>query len=219
MIIENHAKSLEESVFSRLEDEILTGALKPGESLTELGLVSRLGVSRTPIRGALQRLADEGLVDTAVNKGAVVVGVSERDLIDIYSIRMRLEGLAASIAAERMTEEQIRRLEDSVELAEFYIRKADAEHLKELDSEFHNIIYEATGNRLLGKILSNLHKTIKRYRKLSLTAPGRLQSSVEEHREILCAIKARNSRLADELTSKHVASALENILSQLENNN
>ena len=219
MIIDKSSKSLEESVFSVLEDEILTGALKPGENLTELALVSRLGVSRTPIRGALQRLSDEGLVNTAPNKGAVVVGVSERDLIDVYNIRMRLEGLAAAIAAERMSDADIGRLEDSVELAEFYIKKADAEHLKELDSEFHNIIYEATENRLLTRILSNLHKTIKRYRKMSLSVGNRLIRSVEEHREILSAIKERNAALADELTSKHIAAALDNILIQLGKSN
>ena len=218
MIIDKSAKSLEESVFSVLEDEILSGMLKPGENLTELALVSRLGVSRTPIRGAIQRLSDEGLVDAVPNKGAVVVGVSERDLIDIYSIRMRLEGLAAAIAAERMSEDDVKRLEESVALAEFYIKRSDAEHLKELDSEFHNIIYGATGNRLLERILSNLHKTIKRYRKMSLSAEERLIKSVEEHREILAAIEARNAALADELTSKHVAAAMHNILAQLEKN-
>ena len=216
MIIDKSTKSLEEQVYAALEDEILSGAIKPGDSLTELALVSRLGVSRTPIRGAIQRLSDEGLVDAIPNKGAVVVGVGERDLIDIYSIRMRLEGLAASIAAERMGEDDIKRLEESVELAEFYIKKADAEHLKELDSEFHNIIYGASGNRLLGKILSNLHKTIKRYRKMSLSAQDRLIKSVEEHREILAAIKARDGALADELTSKHVAAAMQNIVAQIE---
>ncbi len=215
MKIDKNSHSLEESVFAVLEEEILAGELKSGESLTELGLVSRLGVSRTPIRGALQRLSDEGLVDLVPNKGAVVVGVSERDLIDIYNIRMRLEGLAARIAAERMSEADIKRLTESVELSEFYIRKADAERLKELDSEFHNIIYYATENRLLTKILSNLHKTIKHYRKMSLTVSDRLIRSTEEHREILEAIKARDAELADKLTSKHISAALDNILANM----
>ncbi len=215
MKMEKGASSLEESVFSVLEEEILNGTLKPGESLTELALVSRLGVSRTPIRGALQRLSEEGLVDTVPNKGAVVVGVDEGDLVDIYNIRMRLEGLAARIAAERMSDADIERLTESVELSEFYIKRADAEKLKELDSEFHNIIYEATGNRLLTKILSNLHKSIKRYRKMSLAIGERHIKSVGEHREILAAIREKNAPLADELTSKHIAAALENILTNL----
>ncbi len=216
MKTERGSQSLEESVFSVLEEEILNGTLRPGESLTELALVSRLGVSRTPIRGALQRLSEEGLVDTVPNKGAVVVGVDEDDLVDIYNIRMRLEGLAARIAATKMSDADIAALTESVELAEFYIRRQDAERLKELDSEFHNIIYRASGNRLLRKILSGLHKTIKRYRKMSLTVGERLIKSTEEHREILEAIRNKDAELADTLTSKHIEAACDNILANLE---
>ena len=215
MIIEGTAKSLEERVFETLEDEILSGKLKSGEALTELSLSDRLGVSRTPIRGALQRLADEGIVDMLPNRGAVVVGVTERDLVDIYKIRMRLEGLSAAIAAERMSEADKKRLADSVELSEFYMKKDDAEHLKELDTEFHSIIYAATGSRMLSKMLSNMHKSIKSYRKMSLSVGGRHEKSIEEHRDVLNAILVGNSAEADRLMSEHISAALDNILKSL----
>ncbi len=215
MIIEGTAKSLEERVFETLEDEILSGKLKSGEALTELSLSDRLGVSRTPIRGALQRLADEGIVDMLPNRGAVVVGVTERDLVDIYKIRMRLEGLSAAIAAERMSEADKKRLADSVELSEFYMKKDDAEHLKELDTEFHSIIYAATGSRMLSKMLSNMHKSIKSYRKMSLSVGGRHEKSIEEHRDVLNAILEGNSAEADRLMSEHISAALDNILKSL----
>ena len=99
MILEDRSPSLEEMVYTRLEEEILTGALAGGEALTEQALSSRLGVSRTPVRGALHRLAEDGLVKISPNKGAVVVGINADDLIDIYHIRMRLEGLASASAA------------------------------------------------------------------------------------------------------------------------
>ena len=115
-------------------------------------------------------------------------------------------------ATEGMSEEDKRELSDSVELAEFYISKNDAEHLREQDTEFHRIIYKASGNRLLCKVLSDLHKNIKAYRKSSLLVHGRTEKSVAEHREILEAILAGNSDEADRLTSLHVERSMKNIL-------
>ena len=212
MIIDKRTASLEEQVTETLEAEILTGKLAAGTSLTEQSLSVRLGVSRTPIRAALHTLAEEGLINLIPNKGAVVVGVTREDLIDIYRIRMRLEGLASALAAERISPEELATLRESVELAEFYISKNDAEHLKELDTQFHAIIYRASGNRMLNKTLSELHRNITSYRKMSLAVPGRLERSVGEHREILAAIEERDAERADRLTSAHVEAALENML-------
>ena len=212
MIIDKRTASLEEQVTETLEAEILTGKLAAGASLTEQSLSVRLGVSRTPIRAALHTLAEEGLINLIPNKGAVVVGVTREDLIDIYRIRMRLEGLASALAAQRISPEELATLHESVELAEFYISKNDAEHLKELDTQFHAIIYRASGNRMLNKTLSELHRNITSYRKMSLAVPGRLERSVGEHREILAAIEERDAERADRLTSAHVEAALENML-------
>lgn len=211
MIVNKNAKSLEESVFFALEEEILSGKLKRGETLTEISLSQRLGVSRTPIRGALSRLGDEGLVEIHPNRGAVVVGIGDEELQDIYKIRIRLEGLASAEAAVRISESDLARLRHSVELSEFYIAKRDAEHLKELDSEFHSIIYEASGNRLLCKTLSELHRNIQFYRKRSLSCGDRLERSVGEHREILDAIERGDAEAADRLTSAHIEAALTNL--------
>lgn len=213
MIVDNNAKSLEERVYFALEEEILSGQHKRGDTLTENSLSTRLGVSRTPIRGALHRLSEEGLIEMIPNRGAVVIGVGREDLIDIYKIRMRLEGLASAEAARKISDEDKAKLRDSIELAEFYIKKQDAERLKELDSQFHSIIYKASGNRLLYKTLSELHRNIHVYRKRSLAVPERLAVSVMEHREILSAIERGDADEADRLTSAHIAAALENLLS------
>jgi len=210
MIISEKTKSLEEQVYERLEEEILSGEHKKGSSLTELSVSTRLGVSRTPVRSALHRLAEEGLIEIAPNKGAVVVGVTMDDLIDTYKIRMRLEGLASAMAAGRLSDEERRSLTESVELSEFYMQKNDTEHLKELDTAFHGIIYKASGSRMLCKILSELHRNIKAYRKLSLSVPGRLEKSIEEHREILRAILDGDAEKADMLTSLHIEKAMKN---------
>ena len=213
MIVNKNAKSLEESVYLALEEEILSGKLKKGDSLTETSLSARLGVSRTPLRAALHRLAEEGLIEVAPNRGAVVVGIGDEELVDIYKIRIRLEGLASSEAAKRISQDDLKKLRDSVELSEFYIAKQDAEHLKELDSEFHNIIYKASGNRLLCKTLTELHRNIQFYRKRSLGVAKRLEKSIAEHREILTAIERGDAEAADRLTSAHIEAALNNLLS------
>ena len=212
MIIDKKIHSLEEQVYFTLEDEILSGKLKRGDTLTENALSVRLGVSRTPLRGALHRLAEEGLIDISPNKGAIVVGIGREDLIDIYKIRMRLEGLASAEAARKMSEEDKANMRESVELAEFYITKRDYEHLKELDSEFHSIIYNACGNRPLCKILSDLHRNIRIYRKRSLKVEDRLEKSILEHKEILAAIERGDADEADRLTASHIEAALQNLL-------
>ena len=212
MIVDKNAKSLEENVFLTLEDEILSGKLKRGDMLTETTLSARLGVSRTPIRGALHRLYEEGLIDITTNRGAVVIGIGREELVDIYKMRIRLEGLASAEATKRISEEDKKRLREIVELCDFYISRRDAERLKELDSEFHSIIYLASGNRLLNKTLSELHRNIHFYRKRSLAVEDRLKKSVLEHKQILAAIESGDAEAADRLTSLHIEAALNNLL-------
>ena len=216
MIVDEKSQSLEEMVYLRLEEEILSGELERGTSLGEIALAKRLGVSRTPIRGALHRLSEEGLVEISPNRGASVLGINIDDLVDIYMLRERVEGLASSLAATRITEEELARLTEAVELAEFYISKNDTEHIKELDTVFHSIIYKASGSRFLAGTLSELHRKIKAYRKRSFSVPGRVDKSENEHREILEAIKRGDAEMADRLTSLHVRRALDNMLTSLE---
>jgi DNA-binding GntR family transcriptional regulator len=216
MILNQDSLTLEEAVYVQLEEEILSGKLLPGEQLREVALSKRLSVSRTPIRGALHRLKEEGLIELAANKGATVVGITEADLSDAYLIRTRLDGLASSMAAERISDEDKEKLRESVELSEFYINKDNPEQIKELDTKFHKIIYRASGNRVLCKILTDLHRSIKVYRKISFATPGRAEKSVMEHREILDAILRGDADEADRLTCLHVNHAMENLFGRFD---
>ena len=207
--------SLEEKVYIELQEAILSEALKKGESLTELTLSEKLGVSRTPVRSALQRLSEVGLVKIVPNRGAVVLGVTKEDILDIYRIRMRLEGLASAMAALNMSDADKKKLTETVELSEFYLSKNNTENLKELDTSFHRVIYEASGSRTLARILSDLHLNTKGYRRISLAIPGRLERTTKEHREILNAILAGDAEIADRLTSEHIEHALANMLTAL----
>ncbi len=211
-MISKGTASLEARVYGELQDAILSNVFRCGEALTENALSEKLGVSRTPVRGALSRLSEEGLVELVPNRGAVVIGITREDIVDIYRIRMRLEGLASAMAAEKITDAEKQALVESVELSEFYEKKHDTEHIKELDTAFHKTIFKASGSRTLERILTDLHRNTKAYRRISLGIPGRIEQSTLEHREILDAILRGDAAEADKLTSLHVEHALANML-------
>ncbi|MBR6837247.1 MAG: GntR family transcriptional regulator, partial [Oscillospiraceae bacterium] len=110
MLLETDDRSLRIRVFNAIENAILDGEYRDGDSLNELKLSKELGVSRTPVREALMQLELEGLVRNVPNKGAVVIGVTEQDIHDIYEIRIRIEGLAARLCAENITDDELRAL-------------------------------------------------------------------------------------------------------------
>lgn len=207
--------SLTTQVFTNLENAILSGAFTPGDSLTELGLSAQLGVSRTPVREALRQLELEGLVKSVPNKGTVVVGVSEKDISDIYAIRRYIEGLAARWAAEQITNEELHSLRDVVELQEYYLQRGDTLQLWNLDSRFHEILYESSRSLPLKHTLSSFHHYVQKARELSFKTAGRAVVSVQEHRNILEALERRDGKEAEQLTAHHITQAQENVLASL----
>ncbi len=215
MFPESDHSSLRIRVFNAIENAILNEVYKDGDSLSELKLSAELGVSRTPVREALMQLELEGLVRNIPNKGAVVVGVSEKDIEDIYAIRIRIEGLAARFCTEKITGEELRALEKLVDLQEFYLFKNDLEQIWKLDGDFHKIIYDASRSRPLRFMLTNFHNYIKRARDISMQAEGRAERTVAEHRSILEAIRSGDGELAEQLTAEHIINAKNNLLPQL----
>jgi len=215
---ENYSSSLRGRVFSHIENDILNGKYKPGESLIETKLSEELGVSRTPVREAIRQLELEGLVHSIPNKGAVVKGVSTQDIEDIYTIRTLIEGLAARWAAENITTEELEELKEAVELEEFYTLKNDTVHLLQYDSKFHDIIFRASKSKPLMHTLRSFHHYVQRARGMSLNTPGRAQKVLEEHRAILKAIEARNADMAEKLITEHVRNASRNLLKQWSGN-
>lgn len=206
------SNSLSMSVFKKLESGILDGEIKPGENLTEIRLSSDLGVSRTPVREALRMLEQKKLVQITPNKGAIVLGINEKDLDDIYTIRMHIEGLGSRWAAKKITEKQIQSLKEIVELQEFYMMKNALEQINELDAQFHEKIYEYSDSRTLQNMLSDLHHMIQRYRKISFNSKGRTEKAIQEHRKILEAIISHDEEAAEKLTIDHISNAKENLL-------
>ena len=212
-MIEHKTISLAEQVFERLENDILTGKYQRGEILTEMMLVTDLGVSRTPVREALRRLEQEHIIEIT-SKGILILGVTEQDLKDIFSIRLRIEGMASAFAAENMTSEQLAQLKETLELQEFYVSKQDPERIKTMDSRFHQLIYRYCGSAVLNDTLLPLHKKVQKYRRASVEDNSRAQQSAYEHRAIFEAIEARNATLAEKRTTDHIANAAKHILNK-----
>jgi len=207
----DNAKGLRSRVFHTLEQNIISGIYPPGMALNEKQLCQELGVSRTPLREALSQLELEGLVESTPNKGAVVVGVSSQDIDDIYTIKLELEGLAAQLAADRITADELTELEETVSMTEFYIGKGDVNKVVELDSRFHDIICKASKNRPLRNMMSNYHNFAKLARHKSLMKPERVPQVLEEHRNIMQAIADGNSKQARSLAVEHISRARSSI--------
>lgn len=199
--------SLRAKVFYHLQNNILNGVYKTGDVLTESKLCEELGVSRTPVREAIRQLELEGLVHSVPNKGVFVNGISAKDIEDIYTIRMLIEGLAARWAAENISDEELKELKEALDLEEFYTGKNDSEHLLELDSKFHEIIFKASKSRPLMHVLSMYHHYVRKARIASLESPERARKALEEHKAIYRAVAERNSEMAEKLTVEHVRNA------------
>ena len=149
--------SLSGRVFHTIRENILSGKYKCDEELKEKTLGDELGVSRTPVREALRQLELEGLVRIIPNRGAFVEGITKEDVKDIYEIRARLEGLCAKWAADRITKDQIAELEENIFLVEFHAKKENYAQILELDNKFHEVLYEASGSKMLKHELSAFH--------------------------------------------------------------
>ncbi|HBQ64362.1 MAG TPA: GntR family transcriptional regulator [Clostridiales bacterium] len=203
----HYQRSLGGQVFEQIRENILNGRYKPGESLIELRLSEEIGVSRTPIREAIRQLELEGLVHVVPNKGAIVSGVSDKDVDDIYTIRMLVEGLAAQWAAQNITDRELEELEEILELEDFYTRKKDSSHILQIDSRFHQVIFAASKSKSLMHVLGTFHQYVRNARNTSLSYPDRAAEALKEHTAIYEAIRIRDSEKAGELMTDHIMKA------------
>ena len=217
MLKQFKSTSLADQVFDRLENDIIQGAYQKGEILTELKLVEQLGVSRTPIREALRRLEQERLIEDT-GKGSKVLGITEDDLLDIMTIRERIEGVAAYYATINMTPEGLKEMAHLVDLQEFYFQKKDADRLRQVDDQFHDAIcYLSRRNVIIDTVVPLMRKT-RRYRRIAMDDWDRVPKTKQEHYEIYQAIVSGNADLAAELTTQHITNAKAHMLEGMKEN-
>lgn len=204
-------ETLRGKVFTKIRDDILKGRYKTGDELVECTIGKELGVSRTPVREAIRQLELEGLVQLIPNKGAFVKGISARDVMDMYKIRAKLEGLCASMAVEHITKEQLEGMEEAIFLSDYHAGKGNYQQVCEMDGRFHELLYEASGSRILHDVLADYHQYLKRVRMASVKFRMRVRPSNSEHKMILEAIKNRDAQEADRAAYEHIFNTIENL--------
>jgi DNA-binding GntR family transcriptional regulator len=207
---------LREEVYRILRERILQGFLPPGTRLVEANLAHRLGTSRTPVREALHRLEQEGLVRPAGRRGVVVVGLDLADIQEIMGLREVLESHAAGLAAVRITEREFGILERALRHAERAIQEGDPHALLQWNTRFHDGIVAASGSRRLRDLINRLSEVILAYRKLTLQVPGLPARSHQEHVAILEALRRRDREVAETLMRAHIRGKTRALLEALQ---
>lgn len=210
-MIDYKTVSLANQVYEKIESNILNGVYAAGEVISENKLSEELGVSRTPIREAMARLQADRLIADSPS-GTIVLGITEKDVEDMFVVKKQIEGIATSLTASNISEEGLVKLKEVLDQQEFYAGKRNAEKVRDLDTEFHDIIYDECGSPTYQSILSPIHHKLAKYRKASLEDPERILRSVEEHRAILEAIQERNTLEVGNLMMLHIGHAFESML-------
>ncbi len=198
------------AAYAELRERIVTLQLPPASPIDEAALQRELGIGRTPIREALQRLAHEDLVVILPRRGMLVADLNLADLHKIFELRLELEPLAAALAAKRATTSQVAALETLCALPE---RALEPRRLIAVDHDAHQLIAAAAQNEFLAASLERLYSHVLRLWHVSLTRVSRLGEAVAEHREITAAIKGRKPERAARLMRAHVAGYQQDVLS------
>lgn len=203
---------LNQKVYRVLKEAIIKGFLEPGTKLLENKIAEEMHVSRTPVREAMQKLVAEGFVKTTPNQTMVVTEVSPEDVKEVLQIRGVLEGLAASIAAKKINRQEIDELENVVAQMSLQVSRENLSSYCKVDDEFHDLILNICGNKWIIQIRDNLGSFIYRFRIKSLSVPGRLKYSLEEHQAIMKSLREHDSAEADRLSQVHMENTVINIL-------
>ena len=216
-LAEGSTRTLADRVFTRLQDDIVRGEIPPGSKVSETELAGRYGVSRGPLREAIRRLESRKLLEREVHVGTRVASLSFEDLIEIYYVREALEGQAARLAAERMTDQEVAGLHQVLAQHEQQqdIREDTAYFQREGDLDFHYRIIQGSHNRtLIRMLIGELYHLVRMYRYQFSTTANRPQKALHEHRRIIEAIESRDVEMAELLMRRHISRARENIEQQ-----
>ncbi|MBD3678288.1 MAG: GntR family transcriptional regulator [Rhodobacteraceae bacterium] len=199
-------KTPQKDAYQLILEAIDTGTYRPGDRLVESELAERFGVSRTPIREALQRLETQSML-TRDGRSLIVSSLDHNQMAELYVVRTELEGLAARLAARHATEEEVRVLKDMVE--EDWALVNDPSALARANRRFHKQVHLASHNRYLVQQLDLVHRSMALLATTSLAAEGRGETALAEHQRIVDAIAARDGDAAYEALKVHISKAFE----------
>jgi DNA-binding GntR family transcriptional regulator len=197
--------NLAQDVRQKLEDEINSGQLLPGDALDERQLASRFGVSRTPVREAITQLSMQGLVTAAPRQGILVARMSIRDLLAMFELLAELEGACAKYCARRLTEAQRARLTAIHQASLAHVESDNAEGYSQSNVDFHAVLYAGCHNAFLAQQLQTIRRRTQMYRQNSFLQPGRMRVSYEDHQRVLDAILQGDADRAQQYMVEHIS--------------
>lgn len=187
-----------------IEDAVIAGEFGPGDRLDEVSLAQRFGVSRTPVREALLQLGAEGFIDVRPRRGAVVSVLSPHRLIEMFEVMAELEAACGRLAARRLTPQNDAAMAAAHDACVSAAAAGDSEAYYAVNRAFHEAIYRASRNEFLAEQAIALHKRLSAYRRVQLRARNRMAQSLNEHLEILEAIRAGHEDIAARQLQAHV---------------
>ena len=197
-------KLLSEDIAESIKTAIIKGKFKPGEKIPEGELAESMGISRTPLREAFRKLANEGFIQIIPRKGAVVADIDADEAINLYEIKSTLEGLAARLAAKNMKPKDIGKLEKINDELKELIDKNDLESFYKVHTKFHEGFVKMCGNKRLIQMISNLNDHFNRFGVISLTLPGQFENAISQHAEIIKGFKSGDQNLVEERVRTNV---------------
>lgn len=203
-------------VYEILKNRIVNQEILSGIKLQEEVLAEELGVSRTPVREALNRLAQEGLVEMVPRRGTFVVKPSLSDIKELLEVREVLEGMAARLVATKITDEILEEMKKYFEGREQQIRGGYLEEYSKADVNFHDLLLRACGNERLVRMMNNLYDYIQMLRLRTVILPGRAEKSLKEHLMIIDALEKRDPDLAEKKIREHIRNVKIDVLKALE---
>lgn len=200
--IKSHALYIQ--VADRLRAQIYRHELQPGDAIDEMALCERYGISRTPLREALKVLSSEGLIELIPRKGSFVRRMDITELNELFPVMAVLEGLCAREAVHNCSADKLKKLENIHEKLEQYAASGNIDEYYEQNFIFHQAVQDLSDNPTLQRLIGDLRKVLRLARHLQLTMPGRLQASIEEHRQIMLAFRKQDADLADQNMQLHL---------------
>ena len=201
-------RALDDQAYEAIKEAILSFRLKPGMPLLEGQLARELHVSKTPVREALARLEQEGLVIRIPHTGTYVAEIYMEDIQDTFQVRALLEAFAVRLAVPTLTPEDLQRARSFIQAAEDALAKGDVNRCAEEGRRFHEIFLSKVDNRRLIELLKRLNGHIERVRMVTVRVPVSYRKSIEEHRAILAAAEHGNAEEAERATREHVTNML-----------
>lgn len=206
----NNKINMEEMVYSKMKSAIYERSIRPGSQLVEAKIAEQLGVSRTPVRGAIRRLTSEGYVQIIPNRGAFILKPTHEEIRSVFSVRIQLEKMAAKLAAKRISSSDIKKLYELIEEEKQIFKLRDTSAYYKMNDRFHSLIAEASQNRVLLYYVKDIVNRTSIYSILfDPLHKMEINPSEEEHFEIIKALEKGNSKEAEDAIVNHLVNSLE----------